>query len=162
MARKAEIIPPSGDLRRRAVNQSKGLDLRLKPEDLKKLEEVVHRSRDKFITDIAVRLKNLRQAGSQASQSRDAHRAYVRLLGDESLHIKGAGGTIGFELLTLMGKSLNDLVKGKQELSDMQVDIVGLHIDALYVVLAQRITGAGGVVEEQVLRGLRDAVSRFA
>jgi hypothetical protein len=39
--------------------------------------------------------------------------------------------------------------------------IVGHHIDALYVVLAQRITGLGGRIEAELLKALRAASTKF-
>lgn len=162
MAKRAQILPPNDALKRKAVNPHKGVDLQLPPDTVKQLEEVVHRSRDRFTTDINARLTRLRQAHAKADESVEAHRDYVRLLYEESLQIKGAGGTIGLMLLTWMGKSLNDLVAGKTELDHVQMDVAALHIDALYVVLAQRIGGTGGMVEEQVLNGLESAVRRFA
>jgi hypothetical protein len=35
------------------------------------------------------------------------------------------------------------------------------HIDALYVVLAQRITGLGGKVESELLKALRQASNKY-
>ena len=48
MAKRAQIIPPRPDLKRKAVNFSKGFDLKLTPEVLQKLETVFHKSQDKF------------------------------------------------------------------------------------------------------------------
>jgi hypothetical protein len=162
LARKTQILPPKSDLRRKAVNSTKGIDLKLPKDTVAALTEVVSKSRDRFTTDIAARLAKMRDAHGPALHDADKRGAYVKQLYDESLNIKGAGGTIGFMLLTRMGKSLNDLVAGKDDLTDVQMDIVHLHIDALYVVLAQRIGGGGGTVEEQVLIGLESAVRRFA
>ena len=62
MAKRAQIIPPRPDLKRKAVNFSKGFDLKLTPEVLEKLETVVHKSQDKFTADIAERLTAMRRS----------------------------------------------------------------------------------------------------
>lgn len=156
MARRAKIIPPRADLKKKAVNFTTGLDLRLTPELVRKLEKVVHESRDRFTTDIAERLSAMRrdlvEVGDPAAQ-----RALVGRIYASSLEIKGAGGTIGYDLLTQIGKSLNDFVHGLEALDGRQARVVGLHIDALYVVLANRITGRGGIIESAIVEAFGEA-----
>lgn len=161
MARRAQIIPPRGDLKRKAVNLTTGFDLRLTPEVIRQLEEVVHQSRDAFTKDIGERLAAMRRLVAQAGQSEAEQQDLVTTLYQSSLAIKGAGGTIGYDLLTLIGKSLNDFVAGLSRLDDRQLPIVGLHIDALYVVLANRITGRGGEIESAIMAAFVEARRKF-
>ena len=161
MARRPQIIPPRADLKKKAVNQTTGFDLRLTPEVVRKLEEVVHRSRDAFTADIAERLMAMRRVLAETGPLPADQRAMVAQLYGSSLEIKGAGGTIGYELLTLIGKSLNDFVAGLARLDDRQVRVVCLHIDAMYAVLANRITGRGGMVEGAIMEAFGEARRRF-
>ena len=161
MARRAQIIPPRADLKKKAVNQTTGFDLRLTPETIRKLEEVVHRSRDAFTTDIADRLVTMRRRLAETGPLPADQKVLVAHLYGSSLEIKGAGGTIGYDLLTLIGKSLNDFVAGLSRLDERQVKVVRLHIDALYVVLANRITGRGGVVESAIIEAFGEAKRKF-
>lgn len=161
MARKAQIIPPRADLKQKAVNLSKGFDLRLTPEVVRKLEEVVHQSRDAFTADIAERLVAMRRLLSESRPSDAEQQAMVAQIYESSLEIKGAGGTIGYDLLTQIGKSLNDFVAGLPALDDRQVRVVGLHIDALYAVLANRITGRGGIIESAIVEAFGEARRKF-
>lgn len=162
MAKKrTQIIPPRADLKQKAVNLSKGFDLRLTPEVVRKLEEVVHKSRDAFTTDIAEKLVEMRRLLTESRPEPEQQRELVARIYDTSLDIKGAGGTIGYDLLTQIGKSLNDFVAGLQALDDRQVRVVGLHIDALYAVLANRITGRGGVIESAIVEAFGEARRKF-
>ncbi len=162
MAKKrAQIIPPRADLKQKAVNLSKGFDLRLTPEVVRKLEEVVHKSRDAFTTDIAEKLVEMRRLLLESRPEPEQQRELVARIYDASLDIKGAGGTIGYDLLTQIGKSLNDFVAGMQALDDRQVRVVGLHIDALYAVLANRITGRGGIIESAIVEAFGEARRKF-
>ena len=86
----------------------------------------------------------------------------LTLVFDESLQIKGMGGTIGYNVLSLIATTLNDFVDGRTKLGRIQFEILELHIDAMYVVIANRITADGGILEDQVLNGLRTAVRKFA
>ncbi|WPZ35642.1 hypothetical protein T8K17_05740 [Thalassobaculum sp. OXR-137] len=163
MARRAQIIPPRPDLRRKAVNYSKGFDLKLTPAMVEKLEQVVHKARDNFTADIAARLVAMRAALREAAESEtdEKDRGVLSAIYADSLEIKGAGGTIGFDLLTAIGKSLNDFVTGLETLDRRRVDIINLHIDALYVVLADNITGRGGPTEAAVLRAFSALHQKF-
>lgn len=161
MARRAQIIPPRADLRRKAVNQTRGFDFKLAPEMVQKLEQVVHKARDTFTADISGRLVAMRKAIRELDDTVEDERRALALIYTNSLEIKGAGGTIGYDLLTAIGKSLNDFVAGLSELDRRHIDVIDLHIDALYVVLANRITGRGGAVEAQVLKAFSEVRAKF-
>ncbi len=164
MAKRAQIIPPRSDLRRKAVNRTKGFDLKLTPETLRKLTEVVHRAHDDFTSDISQRLVAMRDILDfvRADDSLEAGRVGLARLYADSLEIKGAGGTIGYDLLTLIGKSLNDFVGRLTVLEETEMRVIELHIDALYVVLANRIKGAGGEIEGEVVDAFRALNAKFA
>ncbi|NQW11337.1 MAG: hypothetical protein HQ481_15845 [Alphaproteobacteria bacterium] len=159
MSRRAQIIPPRVELMRKAINATKGIDLKLTPETVHQMEQVVHRSRDKFVNDIAARLAVMR--GSLERLDAPGQRPVLDELYQHSLAIKGAGGTIGFDLLTLIGKSLNDFVAGQTRLDKRQVAVVSLHIDALYTVLANNVSGPGGAVEAAVIEAFDEVNERF-
>ncbi|MCR9070909.1 MAG: transcriptional regulator [Alphaproteobacteria bacterium] len=161
MARRAQIIPPRPDLRRKAVNHSKGFDLKLSPAMVQKLEQVVHKARDTFTADIADRLVAMRKALREAGEGPEQERQALALIYSNSLDIKGAGGTIGYDLLTAIGKSLNDFAAGLTRLDRRRSDVIDLHIDALYVVLANRITGRGGPTEAAVLKAFSAVRTKF-
>ncbi|MFN4276179.1 MAG: hypothetical protein ACK4FJ_07745 [Ferrovibrio sp.] len=160
MARKKpEFLPPQQDLRRKAVNFSKGFRLKLEPAELRRLETVVEKARDALSLDVSDKLKQLRAALEDVAlgQQTDRGMRAIRML---SLEIKGAGGMFNYPLLTEFAKSLNDFVKGIEQPTPLQLDIIAAQIDALYVVLGQRIEGQGGKLEQELLAVLRQAIER--
>ena len=80
MARRAQIIPPRSDLKRKAVNLTTGVDLRLTPALIKQLEEVVHKSRDGFTKDIGERLAAMRRQVAEAGRSEVDQPSLVSML----------------------------------------------------------------------------------
>lgn len=144
------------------MNYTKGLDLTLTPQVVAKLEQVVHRSRDKFTQDLTRRLVAIRQANDECQRGEIPMDRFIGFVREESLQIKGAGGTIGFPLLSEIGHLLGQLLKSKRRLEDVEVELVMLHVDALYVVLARRIMGGGDEVEQQVVKALATAVAKYA
>jgi hypothetical protein len=159
--RKAQIIKATGELRRRAVNFQRGFSVEPTREEMAKLEEVVHRSTDKFIAAVGAKLKSLRAAvADQAAIAADSGRFLAQVRRD-SLDVKGFGGTFNFPLLTQIGKSLNDFVEDIDQPEPVQLKIVGLHVDALYVILAGRVTGQGGKLEAEVMKSFGVATRKF-
>lgn len=59
---KVQIIQPTGELRKRAVNYKKGFSVELTSSEMIQLEKVVHNSKDKFVTGVSEKLKSLREA----------------------------------------------------------------------------------------------------
>lgn len=155
------MVPPVEELRERAVNSTTGMDLRLSPAVLRRLEAVVNESRERFVVDLAARLRKLRTTVQAVLDGELSQEDLLLLVFDESLEIKGMGGTIGYDVLSLIATTLNDFVAGRTQLGRIQFEILQLHIDAMYVVIADRITEHGGILEDQVLSGLRAAVRKF-
>ena len=161
MARKAQILPPRGDLKRKAVNHTKGVDLTLPPQLVAKLEAVVYRSRDKFVVDITKRLTAIRVACDSVERGGMPMDQFIAEVRDESLEIKGAGGTIGYQLISEIGHLMDVFLRDKKALSATQMQVFRLAVDAIFVVLAQRITGGGAALEQEVVESLSVAVQKY-
>ena len=73
--KKAQIIQPTGELRKRAVNYKKGFSVELTSTEMIQLEKVVHDSKDKFVAAVGEKLKSLRDA--------------ARSIGDDVMSIPG-------------------------------------------------------------------------
>ncbi|WP_370153609.1 hypothetical protein [Ferrovibrio sp.] len=160
MARKkADFLPPPQDLQRRAVNFTKGYRLKLEPAELRRLEEVVEKATDAFTAEVAERLRQLRQTIADVAGGNDEPQA-MRIIRALSLDIKGMGGTFRYPLLSAYAKSLNDFAVQVDRPSAVQTDILAAHIDAMYVVMAERITGVGGRRERDLLEALQTAVEK--
>ena len=159
---KAQIIQPTGELRKRAVNYKKGFSVKLTSTELVQLEKVVHNSKDKFVTAVGEKLKSLREAARSIDDDRTSIPGFLKTAEKDSLDIKGLGGTFDFPLLTQVAKSLNDYIRGLKNVTKVQIEIIRLHVDALYVILGWHITGAGGTTEAEVLAALLQATRKFS
>ena len=158
---KVQIIQPSGDLRKRAVNFKTGFGVVLSAGETQKLQTVVEKSSEKFVRDIGATLRKLREDLAALPEGETLTREMLQRVGNDAIDIKGLGGTFKFPLLTQIAKSLHDYVLQIKTPSAWNAVIVGHHIDALYVVLAQRITGFGGQVESELLVALRAASAKY-
>jgi hypothetical protein len=151
---KAQIIPPSNELRRKAVNYKKGFSVDLTPSEMRELEKVVHAATDKFTIAASMSLKALRELVADARAGKTKPADIIRRVAREALDLKGLGGTFDYPLVTRIAKSLNDYTSQLGRVGKTQLDVIGVHVDALYVLMAQRVTGTGGETEWQVVEAL--------
>jgi len=75
--------------------------------------------------------------------------------------IRGEGTTYGYPLVTRIGTSLYDFVQVIGRANDAQMEVVKAHIDALKVVVSQRMEGDGGQAGAELLNMLRLAANKF-
>lgn len=165
MSRRARIINPPQDLKRRAISATKGLNIELTPAELAKIETVVHKSKDRFISQVAEKLKALRTTHPEAEKNPGIHKAYLGRLLDESLAIKGLAGTYGFNLVTAVASSLNDFVINRTAATERQLIVIRLHIDMLYVLLARAQQPQGGLraeTEGELLASFKILTAKYA
>lgn len=158
---KAQIIPASQELRRKAVNFQKGIDVALDEEAIAQLETIISKSSDTFLTEITKNLAVLRASLQQARSDSDDHRSLIEDIEEASYHIKALGGTFDFALLTQIAKSLNDFVTDRRTATAKQWDVMRLHVDVMHLVLAQKLTGMGSKVERATVAALMALGRRF-
>lgn len=74
--------------------------------------------------------------------------------------MKGLGGTFGYPLVTTITHYLSNYLEHCLEHADAKVSaaVVSPHIDALYVVLSQKVSGDGGAIGRELVSGLEKVV----
>ncbi|TAK99484.1 MAG: response regulator [Rhodospirillaceae bacterium] len=76
--------------------------------------------------------------------------------------LRGQGGTFGYPLITVFGKSLYEVTQSPCRQDDAGLEIVKAHIDAMRAVLREKITGDGGQVGKQLFQALKLEVARLS
>lgn len=155
------MIANRGELKRRAVNFRRGHELRLTPELRGKIEQVIVNTQGEFETAAIQALGNMRDAWNSAAFNQIGRANYYEWIHDLALEMKGQGGLFNYPLLTLYADVLKQLTDGLNEPSPRLHRIIGLNIDAIGVVIANRLSGPGGVLERKVAEALRDAHAHF-
>lgn len=158
--KKYQIIRAPDDLRRRAVNFKKGMSLTLSPTDVARIEKVIEESRDSYVAALGRNLHSLRSAHAAATATPAERPAFLKKACQEAFGIKGLGGTLGYPVLTAIAKNLHDFLFDRMDASNVQMEIIGNHIDALYMLIERRVTGAGTEIELAILKGLQEIVDR--
>ena len=76
--------------------------------------------------------------------------------------LRGQGGTFGYPLITVFGKSLYEVTQQPCRQDDAGLEIVKTHVDAMRAVLREKITGDGGQVGKQLFAALKVEIARLA
>jgi len=164
MLRKRQIVPEffaaPQNLRRKAVSLTVGIPVVLTPETAAKLEKVIASHGDKFAVEILDKLRETRQLILDAAAEPQDRYLMLPKVGRAALEIKGMGSMFGYPLLTVLAKSAHDFVKQLGAVTQEQFEVVRLHVDAMYVVLAQHVTGEGGPTEREMVKMLRAAINK--
>lgn len=157
---KPRLIKAPQGLRQRAVNFTTGLELTLTDEVREKIEAVIEASADSFAQEILDKLRDMRQQ-VKAAEDDELQRIFILSnIAEIAFDIKGMGGTFGYPLLSHLAKSLHDFI-GKLGLpNEAQLEVISIHIDSMYVVLARGIGGTGGKMEQELLDNLGIAVAK--
>ena len=74
--------------------------------------------------------------------------------------MKGLGGTFGYPLVTTITHYLSNYLEHclNADAARVSTAVVSPHIDALYVVLSQKISGDGGAIGRELVSGLEKVV----
>jgi CheY-like chemotaxis protein len=95
----------------------------------------------------------------ELSGERNANFEEINLIAHE---LRGQGGTFGYPLITVFGKSLYDVTKPPCRQDDAGLEIVKAHIDTMRAVLREKIAGDGGEIGQQLFKALKMAIAKFS
>ena len=102
---------------------------------------------------------DLKAAGEKDEVSRQKHFKHIGALAHE---LKGQGGTFGYPLISVFGKSLNEFTeKEVGYVTDDHLEIVKAHIDVMRAVIKDRISGDGGNIGRELLMVLERAIKKY-
>jgi len=89
---------------------------------------------------------------------------HLRRLYSIAHNIKGQGGSFNYPLVTRIGQSLCRFIAeaGEMELQETELPIVQAHLDALKLILEQRISGEGGETATKLAERLESLTHRDA
>lgn len=151
------LIANRGELKRKAVNYSRGYDARLDTELRGKIEKVIVKNQAEFEAAARETMVTLKDAWGSASFNSIGRARYYDWIRDLALELKGQGSTFGYPLVTLYADSLKNLCDGLTNPTPRLHAIIGLNIDALGIIIRGRIIGPGSMLERRVAEAFREA-----
>lgn len=93
-----------------------------------------------------------------AETARRPHFKNINLLAHE---LRSQGGTFGYPLITVVGKMLYETTHPLCPMNDRAISIVKAHVDTMYTVFRDRVTGEGGEIGQELIASLGQSINRF-
>jgi hypothetical protein len=107
------------------------------------------------LTELVVDLNIAREGGEEE------RRKSFRHVGALAHELKGQGGTFGYPLTSVFGKSLNEFTERETTVTDNHLEIVKAHIDVMRAVIKDRVSGDGGDVGRELIMVLERAIKKY-
>ncbi|MCK5297218.1 MAG: response regulator [Alphaproteobacteria bacterium] len=76
--------------------------------------------------------------------------------------LRGQGGTFGYPLITIFGKSLYEVTKKLPEIDDSVIQLIKAHSDSMNAVIREKIAGDGGELGRVILKSLDIAIKKYS
>jgi len=157
---KIEIINPPNTLKSKIVVGGPGA---VDPNTLERAEAVIAGMSDNYLKSVQddmvrissafERLKNV--AGDGSTQA-------IEEIFQISHDVKGQGGSFGYPLLTAIGNELCRLIeKMGNDIGSSEIEAVRIHIDAMKLVVSERMKGDGGKQGKTLLVGLQQMCDKL-
>ncbi len=137
-SRRGEVFRPPRHIREK-VSTTGGVPLK---EAVGKATAVLKQLEGGFATESDESVARLQAAFAAArAGGGDAER---RALYDDSHAIRGSAATFGYPLATRVADALCKFIDGRPRLTDAELAVIEVHIQAIRTVFAHRLTGDGG------------------
>lgn len=156
---KPEFIQPPSSLKDKVAITSNGVDL----DALEQAEQLIAGMQDSYLEWVEEDLKKLATLYAQAQKETGSRQPVFKDIFSVAHDVKGQGGSFNYPLMTIIGNLLCRFLERLegQEPKESHMAIVKVHIDAMRLVISQRMEGEGGKVGDNLIRGLNAALSKI-
>lgn len=161
MEPRVELIMPPGNLKAKVPVTANGVDADM----IERAEQIIVNLKDKYLDWVEEDLERLQRSmlatealvGGPAEPLAAAYHQVYEIAHD----MKGQGGSFNYPLVTVVGDRLcRFLEKAWTAPKDSQVPVIRVCVDALRLIITQRIEGDGGPVGSNLLGGLEAAIAK--
>lgn len=155
-----EFIEPPSHLKDKVKITEGGVDL----DALEKAEALIAGLQDSYLEWVEGDLEKLQTFYGEAMAAEGAdRRARLNDVFSVAHDVKGQGGSFDYHLMTAIGNKLCRFIeKLPAEITRGHMEVVKVHIDALRLVIAQRMAGEGGRAGENLMRGLDAVIAKVS
>lgn len=128
---------------------------------LTRVREGIDKLKQDFVAAAQTALASLDSSLAEARTSDgEAQRDALQRIFRESHDLRGLGGTFDFPLITHIGSSLCDLILRLDTVTALHLEAVELHISAMKLVIAERMTGDGGQQGQELTASIEAMVGK--
>lgn len=152
-----EVIQPPDTLQGKVTYSASGVDLAM----LEKAEQIVAGLQGSYLEWVQEDLSKLQalcdRAMSEGTVGSDVLNEIFRIAHD----IKGQGGSFGYDLMTAVGHHLCRFVEALAQAGPAEMEVIKLHLDAMRLIVGERMEGSGGQAGERMIAGLDAVIAKM-
>lgn len=131
-------------------------------EVLNKVQEKISEMSGDYSTWVADEIRKLDEALTKLKEPEANLRVLIARINRGAHEMRGQGGIFGYPLITEFSKSLFLTTnRHYQALSDNEYELLKAHIDAIKVVISEKVEGDGGETGRALLNGLQAAIKKY-
>ncbi len=156
---KPQLINPPNPLKMKVGVGGPGA---VTPDALERADAVIADLADDYLTWAEEDLTNLQAALAKLKATEGDNRAEVAAIFQIAHDVKGQGGSFGYQLMTEIGHHLCRFLESLETANPAEIGVIGVHIDALRLVIANKMKGDGGAAGEALYKGLELVVAKVS
>lgn len=153
-----EIITPPNTLKNKVSFSTNGVDLDM----LDKAEQIIASLQGNYLEWVVEDLNKLQAHYDRALAEPDNRQQAMADIFHVAHDVKGQGGSFGYHLMTAIGNQLCRFVENLPDCGPAELDVIKIHIDAMRLIIAQRLEGEGGVAGERMMAGLQAVIAKVS
>lgn len=116
-----------------------------------------------YLTAVQEDLTRLTAAYDTALKDPANRAEHVRALYAEVQGVKGQGASFGYPLVSAVGSQLARFIEDAgDDLTDAQLEVVKIHVEAIRLIIQQKMEGDGGPIGQKVVAGLSAVIKKVA
>ena len=154
---KVEFIENPNPLRKK-VRVERGVDPQAM---IDRADQRVAKLSDEFETIFAENIVALNAAMTELRDGADDEDAAIEDLRRVLHDLRGQAGTFGYPLVSQVGDSACKFIDLSEDFGVTEIEVVGMHIDALKAISQAKIKGDGGPVGTELMTGLRKVINKY-
>ncbi len=157
---KVQLIQPPNTLREKVGPPGTG---GVDADVLARAEKVIEDMADNYLVWVKDDIANLQAACDDlaAAEPGSDPKPHLERLFSIAHDMKGQGGSFGYPLITRVGNTLCRLVENLETPSDRDIEAIRLHVDAMRLIIANRMTDDGGPEGHRLIRGLELVLAKI-
>lgn len=156
-----EIIQRPNKLREKVGGSADGKPGRIDPAAIMRANSYVARLAEAHEAQTKLDLTDLHEAYRRAMDDVENRPTHLRRIVKISDGILTLGKTFGYDLLSDFAHALNSFLIPLPEPTSAQMQVVGLHIDAMHVLVRDNIKGDGGAIGQALNSSLSVARAKL-
>ncbi|MDA0998367.1 MAG: Hpt domain-containing protein [Proteobacteria bacterium] len=147
-----EIINPPNTLKSKVREGGPGaVDMAT----LERAEAAIAGMTDSYLEWVLEDLKKLGAAFVNLKAASGERKAEADAVFQIAHDIKGQGGSFGYDLMTVVGNELCRLLEKVPSIGNPEVEAVRVHIEAMKLIIQNKIKGDGGPAGQALVGGIR-------